>query len=395
MKAKYTTIKSILTSLFVAFTFGFQAFATEDAHEAVAHDTSVVHATEAVAVEAHDAHAAAEHQAEGHATKFDASKMIMEHILDAHDWHLWGEHHSAVSIPLPVILYTPKGFDVFMSSAFHHGEATVHGKYNYKLAERHIEVVEEAGAVDETATAVIKDFSITKNVLSLFISFILLLFIFIPIGNKYKANANRAPSGMQSLIEPIIIFLRDNVAKPNIGEKKYEKYMPFLLTVFFFILINNLLGLIPFFPGGANVTGNISIPFTLAAIVLIIVIVTANKNYWHHIIAMPGVPKPVLFILTPIEILGFVIRPFVLMMRLFANITAGHIVILSFISLIFIFGAMNAGAGYGVSIFSMLLVVFMSVLELLVAFLQAYVFTLLSAIYFGSAVEEAHHDDHH
>jgi F-type H+-transporting ATPase subunit a len=292
-------------------------------------------------------------------------------------------------------LYTPKGFDVFMSSAFHHGEATVHGKYNYKLAERHIEVVEEAGAVDETATAVIKDFSITKNVLSLFISFILLLFIFIPIGNKYKANANRAPSGMQSLIEPIIIFLRDNVAKPNIGEKKYEKYMPFLLTVFFFILINNLLGLIPFFPGGANVTGNISIPFTLAAIVLIIVIVTANKNYWHHIIAMPGVPKPVLFILTPIEILGFVIRPFVLMMRLFANITAGHIVILSFISLIFIFGAMNAGAGYGVSIFSMLLVVFMSVLELLVAFLQAYVFTLLSAIYFGSAVEEAHHDDHH
>lgn len=396
MKAKYTTIRPILTTLFVTLIIGFQSFATETAHEATVHDTTAAHTTEAVAIseEAHHTEAIAHHE-EGHSTKFDASKMIMDHILDAHDWHLWGEHHSAVSIPLPVILYTPKGFDVFMSSAFHHGEATVHGKYNYKLAARHIEVVDENGALDQEATAAIKDFSITKNVFSLLVSFIVMLFIFIPIGNKYKANANRAPSGLQSLLEPIIIFLRDNVAKPNIGEKKYEKYMPFLLTVFFFILINNLLGLIPFFPGGANVTGNISIPFTLAAIVLIIVIVTANKNYWHHILAMPGVPKPVLFILTPIEILGFIIRPFVLMMRLFANITAGHIVILSFIALIFIFGAMNAGAGYGVSIFSMFLVVFMSIIELLVAFLQAYVFTLLSSIYFGAAVEDAHHDDHH
>lgn len=200
---------------------------------------------------------------------------------------------------------------------------------------------------------------------------------------------------MQSLLEPIILFIINDIAIPNIGKKKYEKFLPFLLTVFFFLLTNNLLGLIPFFPGGANVTGNIAIPLTLAGIVLIIIILSSNKHFWMHMLAMPGVPKPVLLILTPIELLGFVIRPFVLMMRLFANITAGHIVILSFVSLIFVFGSMNAGAGYGASIFSMLLVIFMSLLELLVAFLQAYVFTLLSAIYFGSAVEEGHHEEGH
>ncbi|MCW5907605.1 MAG: F0F1 ATP synthase subunit A [Chitinophagales bacterium] len=368
LPVKYT-LKHVFTALFLAFSIGLFA-------------------------EEHTEHSAAE--THGHSEqKFDAGKMIMEHILDAHDWHLWGEHHSAVSIPLPVILYTDKGLDVFMSSAFHHGEATVIGKYSYRLKDNKIVVVNQTGETDEAASAKVLDFSITKNVAALFISIILLLTIFLPVAKRYKENANRAPSGIQSLLEPIILFIKDNVAIPNIGEKKYEKYMPFLLTVFFFILINNLMGLVPFFPGGANLTGNISVTFTLAAIVLIIVIVTSNKHYWQHILAMPGVPKPVLFILTPIEILGFIIRPFVLMMRLFANITAGHIVILSFISLIFIFGAMSAGAGYGISIFSMSLVVFMSLLELLVAFLQAYVFTLLSAIYFGSAIEEGHHEGEH
>jgi F-type H+-transporting ATPase subunit a len=364
--------KHLFAALFLAFAISVNVFANEDAHGAEA---------------AHNEHAESE--------KFDAGKMIMEHILDAHGWHLWGEHHNAVAIPLPIILYTDKGLDVFMSSAFHHGEATVAGKYNYKLEHGHIIAVSETGQADKEATAKIKDFSVTKNVAAMFISIILLLTIFLPVAKKYQANPNQAPSGMQSLLEPIILFIRDNVAIPNIGKKKYEKYMPFLLTVFFFILINNLMGLVPFFPGGANLTGNISVTFTLAAIVLIIVIVTSNKHYWHHILAMPGVPKPILIILTPIEILGFVIRPFVLMMRLFANITAGHIVILSFISLIFIFGSLSATAGYGISIFSMFLVVFMSVLELLVAFLQAYVFTLLSAIYFGSAIEEGHHGEEH
>lgn len=323
--------------------------------------------------------------------KFDAGKMILEHIMDAHDWHLWGDHHHPVSIPLPIILKTDKGWDMFMSSAFHHGTQTVKGHYIYTLNNNHIQIVDASGNIDTVATSRLWDLSITKNAASILISVVILLFIFIPIARRYSADPNRAPKGLQSLLEPIIYFIRENIAIPNIGEKKHARYMPFLLTVFFFILINNLMGLIPFFPGGANVTGNISIPFTLAGIVLVVILLTANKHFWHHMLAMPGVPAWVLVILTPIEILGFFIRPFVLMMRLFANITAGHIVILSFISMIFIFGAGSKVAGYGISVFSMSLVVFMSVLELLVAFLQAYVFTLLTAIYFGSAVEEPHH----
>lgn len=171
--------------------------------------------------------------------------------------------------------------------------------------------------------------------------------------------------------------------------------MPYLLTAFFFIWINNMLGLIPLIPGGANLTGNIAITMSLAVMTLIITVFSANKNYWVHIFAMPGVPMWVLFLLTPIEILGLFLRPFVLMIRLFANMAAGHIIALSFISLIFIFGEMSAGAGMGVGVISLAFMVFMTFLELLVAFLQAYVFTLLSAIYIGAAVEEHHHDAEH
>ena len=383
-----TYFKHTIAALLLVIAINAPVFANHDPADSL--HTSV---TQEVETEAEKIQHTLQNEVAHTEEQFDAGKMIMDHILDAHDWHLWGEHHSAVSIPLPILLYTDKGFDCFSSSKFHHGEETVQGKnYDYKLEGRNIVIVDPNGAIDEVSTAKMIDFSITKNVAALFISIILLVFIFIPIGKKYSTNANRAPSGLQSLLEPVILFIRDNVAIPNIGVKKHGKYMPFLLTVFFFILINNLLGLVPFFPGGANLTGNISIALTLAAIVLIIVIVTSNKNYWIHILAMPGVPKPILIILTPIEILGFLIRPFVLMMRLFANIVAGHIVILSFIALIFIFGAMSATAGYGISIFSMFLVVFMSLLELLVAFLQAYVFTLLAAIYFGSAIEEHHHE---
>jgi F-type H+-transporting ATPase subunit a len=197
---------------------------------------------------------------------------------------------------------------------------------------------------------------------------------------------------MQSLLEPLIIFVRDDIAKASIGPK-YQKYLPYLLTVFFFIWINNLLGLIPILPGGANVTGNLAVTGTLAIITFLITTFSANKHYWRHVFAMPGVPMAVLIILTPIEILGLFLRPFVLMIRLFANITAGHIIALSFFSLIFIFGEMSPGVGFGVSIVSVAFVIFMTLLELLVAFLQAYVFTLLSAIYFGAALEE--HDNHH
>lgn len=310
--------------------------------------------------------------------KFDAGKMIVEHISDAHDWHVAGHF----SIPLPVIIYSPtKGFHCFLSSKFNHG----HDAYNgFRL--EHNEIVAEDGSK-------LYDVSITKNVFALLVSVIMLILIFTSVAKAYNKRAGQAPKGLQSLIEPLIIFVRDDIAKASIGPN-YHKYMPYLLTAFFFIWINNLLGLIPIFPFGANVTGSIAVAMVLAIFTLIIVTVKAKPAYWMHIVAMPGVPKWVLLLLTPIEILGFFLRPFVLMIRLFANITAGHIIALAFFSLIFIFGEMGTGAGIGAAIFSTAFVVFMTVLELLVAFLQAFVFTLLSAIYIGAAIEDHHHDAH-
>ncbi|MBP6335071.1 MAG: F0F1 ATP synthase subunit A [Bacteroidia bacterium] len=310
--------------------------------------------------------------------KLDPGKMIMDHIGDAHDWHLFGH----VSIPLPVIIYSSaNGLEVFSSSRFEHGHASYNG---YSLDAKN--KIVSADGTD------FYDLSITKNVATLLFSLSLMLWMFMSVAGSYKRRKGEAPKGMQSFMEPLILFVRDEIARPSIGEKRYMKFMPFLLTVFFFIWINNLLGLIPIIPGGANLTGNIAVTLTLAVFTFLITLFVANKNYWHHIFAMPGVPAWVLFLLTPIEILGVFLRPFVLMIRLFANITAGHIIALSFFSLIFIFGEMSTGLGFGVSILSVAFVVFMTMLELLVAFLQAYVFTLLSAIYFGAAVEEHHHD---
>ena len=369
---KFPLLKHIFSVAFFAFAFSFNLKAEQE--------------------ETH-APAATEHAAEGHKTapkKFDAGKMIIEHISDAHDWHIMDIGGHPVSLPLPVILYTDKGFDFFMSSKFEHGHATVAGNYNYKLEEQHVVAVNEAGEVDEKATAKIYDISITKNVATLMFSVTCLLWIFLSIAGAYKKNPNKAPSGLQSFMEPLILFIRDEVAKPSIG-KKYEKFVPYLLTVFFLILFNNLLGLVPIIPGGANLSGNIAFTAVLAVITFVITTINGTKHYWHHIFAMPGVPKAVLVILTPIEILGVFLKPFVLMIRLFANMTAGHIIALSFFAMIFIFGEMSAGAGFGVSIVSVAFTVFMGLLELLVAFLQAYVFTLLSAMYFGSALEEGHH----
>lgn len=341
-------------------------------------------------------HAAAAHEDEHAKGGFDAGKTIIEHVADSYDWHLWGH----TSIHLPVILKSDKGFEVFSSKHFDHGHASHQGNYNYRIVHGDIVVWDEVtGTVDEAATAKIWDFSITKNAVAMFISMIIMLFMFISVARAYTRNRGKAPKGLQSWIEPLVIFIRDDVAKVSIGEKRYQAFLPFLLTVFFFIWINNLMGLIPFFPGGANVTGSVSIAMVLAGLVLVITFVVANKHYWKHIFAMPGVPVGVLFILTPIEILGLFLRPFVLMIRLFANITAGHIIVLAFFSLIFIFGEMNAGLGIGVSVLSLVFTVFMGAMELLVAFLQAYVFTLLAAIYFGAAVDEGHevhnhHDDH-
>ncbi|SEM98218.1 ATP synthase F0 subcomplex A subunit [bacterium A37T11] len=311
--------------------------------------------------------------------KFDPTKAIMEHIGDSHVWHLWGH----TSLPLPVILFTDKGIELFSSGEFHHGEHDYQGKnYTYRLVENHIKVVGTDGNVDESASAHIYDFSLTKNVIAMFLSVIILVLVFSSVAAAYKKREGKAPKGFQSLIEPVIIFVRDDIARPNIGHK-YARFMPFLLTVFFFIWINNIMGLIPFFPGGANVTGNIATTFVLASLTLIVVNVNGNKAYWKHMLA-PDVPWWLYPIMIPVELIGIISKPFALMIRLFANITAGHIIVLSLISLIFIFKTL------AIAPVSVAFVIFMDVLELLVAFLQAFIFTLLTALFIGMAVEEHH-----
>jgi F-type H+-transporting ATPase subunit a len=238
------------------------------------------------------------------------------------------------------------------------------------------------------------DFSFTKTVLAIFLSGFFLILIFVSVANRYKRNPNVAPHGLQNLLEPLILFIRDDVAKSSIGEKKYERYLPYLLTIFFFILFNNLVGIIPIFPGGANVTGNIAVTGVMAVFTLIITTISGNRHYWIDIINTPGVPwwlKLPVPLMPIVEIIGIITKPFVLMIRLFANMTAGHIIILSFISIIFIFGQMSSALGLGVGIPTLLFMIFMDLLELLVAFIQAYVFTLLSALYFGLATIEPHH----
>lgn len=343
------------------------------------------HAEEAHGDAHADAHAAPAHE-EG---KVDAGKLIMEHIADAHDWHIATIGHSHISIPLPVIIKDDAGVKVFSSSKFEHGHATYEG---YKLEEGKIVAVNADGSINHEASFM--DLSITKNVASMLISVIFLCWIMLSVAGHYTKNKGKAPKGMANLIETLIIFIRDEVAKPSIGPK-YAKFLPYLLTIFFFIFINNLFGLIPFFPGGANVTGNIAVTLVLAIFTFVITSINGNGSYWGHIFMPPGVPKALWILLVPIEIIGMLNKPIVLMIRLFANITAGHIIILGFFSLIFIFGAMNQTLGLGVSVLSVAFTVFMNFLELLVAFLQAYVFTLLSALYFGSAVEEHHHEEHH
>ena len=320
--------------------------------------------------------------------KFKPGYMIMHHITDTHEWHILDWKDKPVSIPLPIILYHEgRGLSFFMSSKFNHGKDAFRG---YMLDHEKIIVVDENNKINNTETQKVWDFSITKNVFSLFFSITIMFIVFLKTANLYKKEPGAVKRGFSGFLETMILFVRDDIAKPAIGKKHYMRYMPFLLSVFFFIWLNNLLGLIPIFPGGANLTGNIAVPMILASMVFIITTLSAKKTYWQHIFAMPGVPKPVLLILTPVEIIGMLLKPFVLMIRLFANITAGHIIILSFFSLIFIFAEISPVAGYGASILSVSFVIFMTFLELLVAFLQAYVFTLLAAIYFGSAVEEEH-----
>ncbi len=355
--------------------------------------TGVVCAQENVnLVPANDSVISGKEHKEKKAEGFNAGDMIMEHVVDNHEWHILEAGHFTLSIPLPVILYYNGKLYTFCSSRFHNEEHSYLGFSLPAEGPAKGKIVRTLAAPGDPR---VYDFSITKTVLAILISAALMLFIFISVARAYARNRNQAPKGMQSMLEPIIIFIRDDIAKSSIGEKKYEKYMPYLLTIFFFIFLNNVLGLIPIFPGGANVTGNIAVTMVMAVFTFILTTVNGNKHYWVDIVNTPGVPwwlKLPLPLMPIVEIIGLITKPFVLMVRLFANITAGHIIALGFISLIFIFGAMNAALGYGVSVVSVAFMIFMNLLELLVAFIQAYVFTLLSALYFGLAtIEPEHH----
>ncbi len=296
------------------------------------------------------------------------SEFILHHVSDDYKWHIMGK----VYLYLPVIVYGNGTLDVFSSSYLFHGE-----EYNGYILDH--------GKLTRSDGGGFLNLSITKNVFALFISSILISLIFISIARAYKKRDDMVPRGFQSLMEPIILFVRDDIVRPSIGEKKYQKYMPYLLTLFFFILINNLLGLVPIFPGGANLSGNIATTMTLALITLLVILFSGNKHYWKHIFWPPGVPIPLKIPIAAIEFIGIFTKPFALMIRLFANITAGHIIILSILSLTFIFN--SYAVGVGTSLFAL----FMNILELLVAVLQAYIFTMLSAIFIGQAVEEPEH----
>ncbi len=326
---------------------------------------------------------------------FNAGEMIMEHVADNHEWHVAEIGSLNITVPLPVILFYDGSLYVFSSARFHNETHSYQGFILEPEGPQKGKIRRLDENISAKAGLSVYDFSITKVVFAIMLSCLLLILIFVSVANAYKRNVNKAPSGLQSVMEPLIIFVRDDIAKSSIGEKKYEKFMPFLLTIFFFIFFNNLFGLIPFFPGGANVTGNIAVTLVMAVFTFILTTINGNKHYWIDIINTPGVPWWLKFpvpLMPIVEIIGIITKPFVLMIRLFANITAGHIIVLGFVSLIFIFGAISAVLGLGVSVVSVAFMIFMNLLELLVAFIQAYVFTLLSALYFGLAtIEPEHH----
>jgi F-type H+-transporting ATPase subunit a len=382
---------------------------------------------------------------EGETKEEDPVEAMMHHLGDANEFHIIGDW----SIPLPCFAWSENGPMVAMSSSFEHGHKAVNGfvlhhgilmrvvgadfprdkTVDITLGEAHGQGHESHQTVDVTgitpgaekaahgetikygtgtytlepcmslqnSSSSWQDFSITKNVFGMLLALVLLLVVFSRVSKAYVTREKEAPKGLQSFIEPLIVFMRDEVVKPAIGEKDWKRFFPFIMCMFFFILFCNLLGLIPIFPGSANITGNIGVTMVLALIVFVVVNLNGTKDYWMHILWMPGVPTFVKPLLTVIEVLGLFIKPATLFIRLFANITAGHVIILSLVSLIFFFnnaiGTSGALAGVGLAV---PFVFALNLLELFVAFLQAFVFALLTALYIGSAVEtHDHHDEEH
>ena len=334
---------------------------------------------------------------ENQKAEVERAEFIQHHLLDSHDFHLFSYgkksgHEKHIGFPLPVILWD-NGFQFFSSSKFHHGEAVVESNGNFYKISHHDGMVYKTdvkGTINfDKKNHIINnkpiDFSITKNIFMIILVSLLMILLFRNLGNSYKKNGGIA-SGIGRFLEPLILYIRDEIAIPNIGEKHYRKYMSHLLTIFFFVWFLNMFGLSPL---GVNVTGNIAITAALALVTYFITTFSANKNYWGHIFWMPGVPTPMKLILAPIELLGTIIKPFSLMIRLYANMLAGHVVLMSIIALMYKFDSVIG------SPLSFILAFVLSILEVLVALLQAYIFTMLSALYFGSAVEEHHHDEAH
>ncbi len=345
------------------------------------------------------AHESAEASHEAHAEPTDVKSkvkgFIKHHVLDSHEFSFFQDDETGThyGFPLPIIIWD-NGFQIFSSSKFEHGEAVAESNGNFYKINHHdgkIYKTDAAGTITEDEATGFPtnvrplDLSITKSVLSIMIAALVMFLLFSGLAKSYAKN-NGIASGAGRIFEPIVLYVRDEIAIPNIGEKHYKKYMSYLLTIFFFILFLNLFGLMPF---GINVTGNLTITFSLAILTFLITNLTANKNYWGHVFWMPGVPKVMRIVLAPIELLGVFIKPFSLMIRLYANIFAGHIVLMSIIGLMFIFKSwLGSSLSFGLSFA-------LSILEILVAFLQAYIFTMLSALYFGAAVEEHHHEEAH
>ncbi|MCV9929723.1 F0F1 ATP synthase subunit A [Flavobacterium sp. LS1R49] len=359
---------------------------------------SEVDSTKAVTEVAHEATTEGHHEGAHTEPTDEKSKIkafIKHHVLDSHDFtftqdDVTGKHYG---FPLPVILWD-NGLHIFSSSKFEHGKAVAESNGNYYVINHHdgkIYRTDVSGKITEDEKTGFPtnvrpiDFSITKTVISILAAALLMIWLFSSLAKSYTKNGGIA-SGAGRIFEPVVLYIRDEIAIPNIGVKHYKKYMSYLLTIFFFVLFLNIFGLTPL---GINATGNLTITFSLAILTFLITNLTANKNYWSHIFWMPGVPKAMRIVLAPIELLGVFIKPFSLMIRLYANIFAGHIVLMSIISLMFIFKSwIGSSLSFGLSFV-------LSILEILVAFLQAYIFTMLSALYFGSAVEEHHHDEAH
>ncbi|TCJ18806.1 ATP synthase F0 subunit A [Flaviaesturariibacter flavus] len=390
---KVRRVKSLMVAVFSLFSV--LAFAQND------HGTPVGEKTP-------DGHVASEEPAK-EGNKFDANEVIFGHVLDAHSFHFFDLNGHPYGLSLPVILYDKEngGIKTFSSARFEHGHSVAEGRYQLVTEHWRHEMVSEGHLTEEQAKgyrneniiavdpstkaplagAKVYDFSITRNVVQMMLALILLVWIMLGVAKRYKSGqgVTSAPRGMQNAIEPVITFVRDEVAKPNLGHH-YRKFMPLLLTIFFFILINNLFGLIP---GSANVTGNIAFTAMLGLVSFLVINISGNKHYWGHIFN-PPVPFGIKFIMVPVEILSIITKPFALIIRLFANMLAGHIIIICLISLIFIFGSLAKVAGWGFMPISIAFSVFIFVIEVLVAFIQAFIFTNLTAVFIGQATEDHH-----